>query len=112
MGIESRGYTPPEAEQKRSEKYQKEAEDIAKRISRSWKQLREKNPSFFDDDPELSDIEQLRSSPKSGIQRWYEGKVEFIENASGSEDAKSRMMYRLKEDLERIEKRIERIMSA
>lgn len=98
----------PKKEQNNSEQYQREALEVAQRISRQWQKLKEavqSDPQLLANDPQLWEINELTRPPKSGIQVWFEGQVKWIEEHAGNdENAKSRMIYRLKEDLERIEK--------
>lgn len=94
-------------EQKNSELYQKEALEIAQRISRQWNKLKEKQPIG---DPTLWEIWEANRPPKTGIQIWFEGQLESIEKSTGDENTRSRMMYRLKEDLERIEETVKDII--
>jgi hypothetical protein len=92
-------------EQLNSEKYQEEALIIAQRISQQWKNLKEKvdaNPNAIHH-PKLLEIYEMNKPPQTGIQLWFEYQLEFIKNATGNENTKSRMMYHLKEDLETIE---------
>jgi len=106
MGFESPKFEAPKKEQNNSEQYQKEAMDIAQRISRQWQNLKDKTIA----DPELQEIWQANRPPKTGIQIWFEGQLDFIKQQAGDENAKSRMMYRVKEDLERIEEKMNNII--
>ncbi len=51
-----------------------------------------------------------RGPSSTRFQIWFEGQLEFIEKHAGDENAKSRMMYRVKEDLERIEGKVNDIV--
>lgn len=108
-----RGIPESAIEQNRSEQYHAEAMETAQRISGLWKQLEGRvkaNPNLLADSPKLGEIYDLTSSPKSGIQVWFEGQVSFIEQQAGDEDAKSRMMHRLIEDVERIGQEVEELI--
>ncbi len=106
MGFETPKFEAPKKEQNNSEQYQKEALDVAQRISRQWQKLKGKSLS----DPQLQEIYDMNRPPQSGIQLWFEGQIKFIGEQAGDENAKSRMMYRLKEDLERIEGKVNDIV--
>jgi hypothetical protein len=94
-------------EQNNSEIYLKEATDIAQRISRSWQKLKgQKGLSR-----QLEEILEMNKPPKTGIQLWFEDQVKFINQSAGDENSKSRMTYRLKEDLERIEGEVNELIS-
>ena len=96
-------------EQNNSEQYQKEALEIAQRISRQWQKLIEKvktNKYALAGEPHLQEIFDMNRPPQPGIQVWFEGQIKFIEEHAGDENAKSRMMFRLKEDLEGIEEKV------
>jgi len=98
-----------EKEQENSEQYRQDAMAIAQRISRQWRGLMDKVKSdehALAGSPQLQEIYEMNRPPQSGIQVWFEYQVKFIEDHTGEESAKSRMMYRLKEDLERIEERV------
>jgi hypothetical protein len=99
----------PEKEQNNSEQYQQDAMVIAQRVSRQWEKLVDKvklDEHALAGSPQLQEIYEMNRPPQSGIQLWFEYQVKFIEDHAGEESAKSRMMYRLKEDLERIEDRV------
>ena len=96
-----------ESPEERFNQYHQEALAIAQRMSQQWLSLREKlktDPAVAAESPNLADIDSLSSPPVTGIQRYFEDKMERI-SATGGDDinAKSRMMHRLVEDLQRIE---------
>ena len=101
-------------EQPNSEVYKNEAMAIAQRISLRWVQLKEKvedNPSILTLNATFEKIYEMTQPPVTGIQRYFESNVKFIEEQAGdNEDAKSRMMHRLKEDMERIEEKVNNII--
>jgi hypothetical protein len=107
MGFETPKFEAPKKELNNVEQYKKEAMDIAQRISCQWQKLKDKQPIAY---PQLNEIWQANRPPKTGIQIWFEGQLDFIEKQAGYENAKSRMMYRVKEDLERIEEKINDIV--
>ena len=109
MGFETPKFEAPKKERNNSEQYQKEAMDIAQLISRQWQKLVDKvrqDKHALVSSPQLQEIYEMNRPPQSGIQLWFEDQVKFIEDHTGEENAKSRMMYRLKEDLERIRDRV------
>lgn len=95
-------FEEPKKEQKNSEQYRAEALVIAQRMSHQWKKL---DGKLLPENPRLSEIYQMTHPPKTGIQIWFDSQVNFIVTAAGnSEETKSKMMYRLKGDLEQLEK--------
>ena len=107
MGSENRGYRPPEAGKKNSEKYRAEALEMAQRISQRWNELK---GTDLTDEQDLDRIYNMTRPPKSGIQVWFDGKIQLIEQQAGDENAKSRMTYRLKEELQKIESSVDRVL--
>ncbi len=93
-----------------TDQYYRESLEIAQRMSERWRELREKikkTPYLLAEYPELTEVDFLSHPPISGIQRWFESKIKTIENIAGNDiNVKSRMMYRLKEDLERIQQQL------
>lgn len=100
------------SKEKNSEKYYQEALSIAQRLSRRWQELIEKakkNPYLLSG--KLAEIYEMNRPPRSGIQVYFESKIDEIKKAAGGdENSESRMMYRLKEELEYIEKQVEEII--
>lgn len=98
----------------RADTYFRESVVIAQNISRRWKELRElkkQNPNLLVNYPKLDEIESISKPPKTGIQVLFESRVDWINNQAGNDDnARSRMLYRLKEDLERINQQLDQII--
>ena len=109
MGFESPDKNLPETPELRAEQYKQEALEIAQRMSQKWEEFRKKrkaNPHIGN--AKLEEIDDMTRPPVSGIQAWFEYQVKSIDEMSGNdEDARSRMMYRLKEDLEYIEEHLD-----
>lgn len=105
----------PESDQERSEQWQAEALEIAQRISHLWKQLDAKvqaDPNILVDSPEIGYVYDLTKSPTTGIQTWFEGQMNWIENAAGGDEhAKSVMMHSLKKHAARIEQQVNEILA-
>ncbi|MDO8537010.1 MAG: hypothetical protein Q7R94_02075, partial [bacterium] len=93
-----------EAPESHFDQYYQQSLEIARGLSRRWNILREKkkeNPHFLAEHPLLEEIDAATRSPVSGIQSWFESQMKFV-NAQSDPEARSRMMYRVKEDIERI----------
>ncbi len=108
MSLESPSGTP----ESRAEQYQQEAREIAERISQRWTELRgalEKQPHLLAGDPKLQEIDSMITANR-GFLDLFEEKVKWIESHSRDSDALSRMTYRYKEDLEWIEKSLNRAL--
>jgi hypothetical protein len=108
-GAESENLKTPE----NSDKYYKEALSFAQKISKNWETLREKkkqDPNLLYGHPKLEEIDAMSRPPISGIQKWFESQVESIDtHARDDENARSRMMYRLLEDLQWIDERVQEV---
>jgi len=114
MKFESPEQNSMETPEDRFDQYHQESLAIAQELSRRWMTLREekkKNPNLFADDPFLEEIDAASRPPKSGIQVWFESKLNFVNTAAGNDpDARSRMLYRVKEDLERVKGKVDDIL--
>lgn len=103
----------PESSETRTEKYYNETLRMAQKLSERWQVLREKtkeNPNLLAAYPKLEQVDSLSKPPVSGIQSYFEGQVESINKSAGDADARSRMIYRLKEDLQEIEKELDEVL--
>jgi hypothetical protein len=114
MTLEDSKRNSEEMPEQRFDQYHRESLEIAQEISRKWAMLRKRkkeDPNFLAGDPVLEEIDLASRPPKSGIQVWFESKLKFINTAAGNNpDARSRMMHRVKEDLERIKLEVENLV--
>lgn len=98
-----------------SKKYYTEALRLAQNLSKKWGTLREKkaqDPNLLYGFPKLDEIDAMSRPPVSGIQKWFEFQIQFIsEHASGDENVRSRMIYRILEDLRRVEEQVNKVVS-
>ncbi len=116
MGRETPGGPREEAAQEMAadsdEQHRKEARQMAEELSHRWSDLRdavEADPSILDSNPGLGDVYDMGESPVSGIQKWFEGQMEDIEELGDL--AKSSALIRVKSDLERIKGWVDRALS-
>lgn len=119
MSFESQSTSHIESPESRAEQYYQEALKIAQRISQRWQKLREEkkeNSNLLSSSPNLEEIDLMTKPPVTGIQAWLESRVKFIDRQAGSAEgpenaeARSRMMYQLKEDLEHIEQQVDQLI--
>ena len=114
MKFESPEQSSVETPENRFDQYYQESLEVAQELSRRWAALREekkKDPNLFAENAFLEEIDAASRPPKSGIQVWFESKLNFVNTAAGGDpDARSRMMYRVKEDIERVKQKIDAIL--
>lgn len=111
--IENKINTTNGKEQLNSEQYYKEAFAIAQKISQKWQKLVEKlklDEHALASSPKLQEIYEMNRPPQTGIRLWFENQIKFIEKSTNEESAKSHMMHSLKEELERIEEKVNDIV--
>jgi hypothetical protein len=102
-----------ETPEDRARTYQQEAMIIAQRLSQQWQELRKKkkaDKNLLVGNPKLIEIDAMSNPPVSGIQVYFEGQLKTIDEMAGDPDSHSRMMYRLKEEMEQIEKSLNGIL--
>lgn len=86
--------------------------EMAQRLDRHWNELIEmekKEPNLLWGDAWFQNIYSMNEPPQSGLRRWFEGQVEYINTyfkSAGNFEGYSRMMYRLIKDVKRIEKKL------
>ena len=109
MGFES-PQNFEETPEQRADKYYQEALEVAQRISQRWQKIREDKKS----NPNLSlgakleEIDSMTRPPVPGIRAWFESQIDLINRqGEGDPNTKSRMMFRLKEDLEHVEQQLD-----
>jgi len=96
-----------------SENYQQEAMVIAQRMSQRWQELREKmlkDPHLLASSAKLNEINAASKPPIPGIRTYFEGQIKFIDAQAGDASSRSRMMYRLKEEMEQLEKSLDEVL--
>ncbi len=105
----------PLPERDRAQEYYSRALLVAQNLSAKWKLVRQKlslDSSFLNSTlVEIDAMTDLKTG-RSGIQNYFESQVAFIDRMSGSDvSARTRMMYRLVEEMESIKKRVEVILT-
>ena len=114
MSFESPQENSTETPEANYDRYYQESLAIAQELSRKWKTLRDKkkkDPRFLAGNPLLEEIDAASRPPVSGIQSWFESQVRFV-NTQSDPEARSRMMYRVKEDIERIEQKVDDLIGS
>lgn len=105
---------PKDSQRNNYESAYEDVLSIAQKLSHQWQELMDKvksDPDALAGNPTLQEIYGYNNPPKSGIQSYFEGQMKFIEESSGGdENTKNIMLYRLKQDLERMEEKVNDII--